>query len=260
MSKKLDNVINLYLEGIRDGKVRETITKYTGARYTQHSTGVADGIEGFVAFFEPFIERNPVRDIQILRSFEDGQFVFVQAYQDLNNGEAKWVTADIFDTDKDEKIIEHWDVIQAYEVHPQSRHSMIDGYSKIEDLDKTKENKTLVANFYQNVILGRQVETINNYINPTQFIQHNPYSEGGAEGFVKEMIEGKSSVTAVKYLKIHRLIGQGSFVAAYSHTQLASEEYAVIDLYRVKDGKIVEHWSVKENILPMEKWGNSGKF
>ncbi len=92
MSKKLENAKALYLEGIRDGKAREAVTKYTGERYTQHSTGVADGIEEFVAFFEPFIERNPKRDIQIVRAIEDGQYVFVHVFQDINNGQAKWVT------------------------------------------------------------------------------------------------------------------------------------------------------------------------
>ena len=59
MGNKLQNAINLYMEGIQDGKSREAITKYTGARYTQHSTGVKDGVEGFVEFFESFIARNP---------------------------------------------------------------------------------------------------------------------------------------------------------------------------------------------------------
>ena len=84
MTAKLDNAIALYMDGIRDGNAREAVTKYTGDRYTQHSTGVRDGVEGFVEFFEPFLERNPVRDIQIIRSFEDGQYVFLQAYQNLS--------------------------------------------------------------------------------------------------------------------------------------------------------------------------------
>jgi predicted SnoaL-like aldol condensation-catalyzing enzyme len=43
MTTRLENAKNLYLEGIRDGKAREAITKYSGARYAQHSTGVKDG-------------------------------------------------------------------------------------------------------------------------------------------------------------------------------------------------------------------------
>ena len=46
MNQKLANTTGLYLEGIRDGNVREAVEKYTGDRYTQHSTGVADGVEG----------------------------------------------------------------------------------------------------------------------------------------------------------------------------------------------------------------------
>ncbi|MGH9896232.1 MAG: nuclear transport factor 2 family protein, partial [bacterium] len=98
MGRKLDNAVGLYLDGIRDGNVREAVRKYTGERSTQHSTGVRDGAEGFIEFFEPFLERNPDRDIRIVRAFEDGRHVFVQAYQSLNGGQSKWVTTDLFDT------------------------------------------------------------------------------------------------------------------------------------------------------------------
>lgn len=47
MSQKVANAAALYVEGIRDGRVREAVEAYTGDRYTQHSTGVADGVEGF---------------------------------------------------------------------------------------------------------------------------------------------------------------------------------------------------------------------
>ena len=105
-SRKITNAKGLYLEGIRDGNMQEALDKYTGDRYTQHSTGVGDNKEGFMEFFVPFMERNPVRDIQVIRAIEDGQYVFVHVYQSLNNGEAKWVTADLFDTDDNDRMIE----------------------------------------------------------------------------------------------------------------------------------------------------------
>lgn len=43
-----------------------------------------------------------------MRAFEDGRYVFVHAHQSLNDGEHQWVTTDLFDTDEDDKIIEHW--------------------------------------------------------------------------------------------------------------------------------------------------------
>ena len=246
MSKKLQNAKSLYMEGIRDGNAREAITKYTGARYTQHSTGVKDGVEGFVEFFEPFIERNPKRHIQIVRGFEDGQYVFVQAYQSLNDGEAKWVTADIFDTDENDRIIEHWDVIQSYEENAASGHSILDGATDIEDLEKTAENKALITNFCETVLVGGQSDKMTDYI--------------AIEEDAPSLKSLKASIAETTYVKTHRVIGQGNFVAAYNQTQLSGEYYAVLELFRIKDGKIVEHWDVQEKILPEEQWGNSGKF
>src|SRR5882672_3572081 len=78
-SRKAANARALYLGGIRDAHVREAVTANTGDRYTQHSTGVRDGVEGFVEFFDEFVVRNPKRDIQIVRAIEDGPYVFVHA-------------------------------------------------------------------------------------------------------------------------------------------------------------------------------------
>ncbi len=56
------------------------------------------------------------------------------------------------------------------------------------------------------------------------------------------------------------MIGSGSFVAALSKMNLGGVEMAVTDLFRVDDGKIVEHWDVIEEITPVDTWANSGKF
>ncbi|MEO1645492.1 MAG: nuclear transport factor 2 family protein, partial [Chloroflexota bacterium] len=173
MSQKLENAKRLYLEGIRDGNAREAVTKYTGDRYTQHSTGVRDGVEGFVEFFEPFIERNPKRDIQIVRGLEDGQYVFVHAYQSLNDGETEWVTTDFFDTDENDKIIEHWDVIAAYSPRTPSGHTSVDGATKIADLDKTEANKQVVRNLIRDVLMRENPTNIDKYISSETYIQHN---------------------------------------------------------------------------------------
>lgn len=62
------------------------------------------------------------------------------------------------------------------------------------------------------------------------------------------------------YEKLHILIGQGNFVATLSHAKVSGEDYAFIDLFRIKNGLIVEHWDIQEKILPKDQWGNSGKF
>ena len=260
MSSRKQNAINLYMEGIRDGNAREAVTKYTGDRYTQHSTGVKDGIEGFVEFFEPFIERNPLRDIRIIRALEDGQYVFVHAYQELNNGESKWITMDMFDTDSEGKIIEHWDVIAPVSETTISGHSQIDGPTEISDLDKTEANKAIVEAFLNDVLVNGKFDKVTDYISSDTYIQHNPQVADGLEGlgaFVEDLAQKGLSM---QYVDIFKVIGEGNFVASYSKMTLGDDEYAVFDLFRLENGLIVEHWDNMEVILPKEQWGNSGKF
>lgn len=257
MSQKLQNAKNLYLEGIRDGKAREAVTKYTGDRYTQHSTGVRDGVEGFVEFFEPFIERNPRRDIQIIRGFEDGQYVFLQAYQSLNDGEAEWVTTDFFDTDENYKIIEHWDVIAPYSAKTPSGHTSVDGPTGIKDLDKTEANKVLVRNLLEDVLMHKKPENIDKYISGETYVQHNKEVADGLESFKALVLADHQPLM---YQEIVLLVGQGNFVATLCKATWEGAPYAQVDLFRIEDGLIVEHWDNAEPVPPETEWVNSGKF
>jgi predicted SnoaL-like aldol condensation-catalyzing enzyme len=260
MGKRLDNAKALYLGAIQDGNAEKAITEYSGARYTQHSTPVKDGQEGFIEFFADFHRRNPVRDIEIVRGFEDGSYVFLHVVQDLNNGEFRYVTADIFDTDDDAKMIEHWDMIDEMVDTTVSGHTQVDGPTEPTDLEKTEQNKTLVSGFLNDVLKGGDYDKLTSYISTDTYTQHNPNIGDGLDGlgaYVAELAEqGKSMV----YEEIHKVIGSGDFVAALSKMNLGGVEMAVTDLFRVAEGRIVEHWDVMEEITPRNTWVNSGKF
>ncbi|MEM1229610.1 MAG: hypothetical protein AAGI15_03675 [Pseudomonadota bacterium] len=260
MTRKLNNAKALYLEGIRDGKVREAVTRYTGARYTQHSTGVADGVEGFVAFFTDFVARCPVREIEIVRGFEDGQHVFVQAYQNINQGEARWLTMDLFDTDEDDRIIEHWDVISAVTDESVSGHSQFDGPTAITDLERTDANKALIQAYVETVLLGGHFSEAPRFISGDQLTQHNPFIADGLDGLARYTESLAADGRPLRYTHLFKLIGQGNFVVTYAGMSLGQEDYAVFDLYRIEEGKIVEHWDNLEPIPPRDTWANSGKF
>ena len=182
MGARLDNAKALYVEAIRDGDFVEAINKYAGDRYTQHSTPVRDGKQGFIEFFADFVKRNPQRDIEIVRAFEDGRFVFLHVVQQLNGGESRWVTADIFDTDDQARLIEHWDIITEWVDETVSGHSQVDGPTDPTDLDKTDANKTLVVGFVTDVLSSGQLEKLADYISSETYIEHNPRIGDGIEG------------------------------------------------------------------------------
>jgi predicted SnoaL-like aldol condensation-catalyzing enzyme len=254
-STKIANVTGLYLEGIRDGKPREAVAKYTGDRYTQHSTGVRDGAEGFVEFFEDFIERCPDRDIRIMRTIEDGQYVFAHAFQSLNGGRARWVTMDFFDTDKRDRIIEHWDVIAEYSDSTPSGHTSIDGPTNVDDLHRTEKNRSTVRSMITDVLMDdgdpRGLEA---YL-ADEYVQHNKDMPDGLASF-RALAENRP----LNYDEIVLLLAQGNFVATLSRARWMGHPYAQADLFRLEDGLIVEHWDAAEPVGPESEWANSGKF
>jgi len=254
MGQGLNNVRAIYLEGIAGGNAREAVHKYTGHRYTQHSTGVGDGTEGFLAFFEPFVARNPQRDIEIVRIFEDGPWVFCSAYQSLNGGAAKWVTMDMFYTDPQGLILEHWDTIAAYEESTASGEDMVGGARDV-DLDvPTDANKALVLEFTKQVRQERGLDKLDQFLS-SDFVTHAPTIAAGRAGLT-DWLAG----TAGSYEMLFHLMGQGNFVVTYGKRHAEDQDIAVFDLYRVEHGKIVEHWMNEEVISDRANWGNSGKF
>lgn len=259
-TNKIHHASGLYLEGIRDGNIWEALNAHTGDLYTQHSTGVGDGPEGFAAFFGPFLKRNPIRHIEVVRAIEDGAYVFLHVYQSLNNGESQWVTGDLFDTDAQDRVIEHWDVIQRFEVDTASGRSMIDGPTDIEDLDKTILNKAHVQNFAEICLVGGDVSRAVEFISSETYQQHNPSMEDGLDAFGARATDLAARGEAMRYWKVHKLIGQGNFAVTMSHVQIGEGHYCIFDIFRLKGGLIVEHWDVMERILAPEEWNNQGKF
>ena len=255
MNTKLQNAINLYMEGIRDGNYIEAINKYTGDVYKQHSTGVKDGKEGFIEFFGDFVKRCPERDIQIIRGWEDGQYVFVQAYQNINNGFREWVTTDFFDTDDQNRMIEHWDVISRYSESNPSGRSNIDGPTEVTDLDKTEENKALVRDLIENVLMkGGDLGRIDDLI-AEEYIQHNKEVGDGRAAFKEKLLAPDRQLW---YDEIVLLTGSGNFVSTLSRASFGSQEYAQVDIFRIENGKVVEHWDNAEPVPEVSV--NSGKF
>ncbi|MCP4305923.1 MAG: hypothetical protein GY798_05170, partial [Hyphomicrobiales bacterium] len=61
--------------------------------------------------------------------------------------------------------------------------------------------------------------------------------------------------------KAHKVFGDGNFVLVLSEGSLGDQPTAFYDLFRVEDGKIVEHWDVIAPILPDDQAANAdGRF
>lgn len=107
-----------------------------------------------------------------------------------------------------------------------------------------KSNKQIVMDFYRDVFNGWDVSKVAEYVAP-DYIQHNPTVEDGLEGFEKFI----AFFTSMRpRCEIIRCDEAGDMVYVFFRCTLGSGMVnKVMDIYRLADGKLQEHWDVVEH-------------
>ena len=224
-------------------------------KYIQHNLGAADGLQGFAELMKQ-LPPNSAR-VKTVRVFQDGDFVFT--HSDFNFFGPK-VGFDIVRFEQD-KIVEHWDNLQESAPANPSGYSMIDGPAESTDLDKTEPNKRLIRNFVEDILMNGKMDRLSGYFDEDNYTQHNPQIGDGLSGLGSALATMAKQGITLKYDHIHKVLGEGNFVLAVSEGSFAGRPTSFYDLFRVKNGKLAEHWDTLETIPPKQEWKNTnGKF
>lgn len=121
----------------------------------------------------------------------------------------------------------------------------------------SQANKELVLNFYRQALIEKDVEAAAMAYLTEGYIQHNPYVATGRQGFVEGLTGWFSSVDVE--FSIVRAIADGDLVALHVKQIADGKTRAVMDIFRVEDGKIAEHWDVSQEV-PKEMAHDNGMF
>ncbi|MFY1853879.1 nuclear transport factor 2 family protein [Achromobacter xylosoxidans] len=123
-----------------------------------------------------------------------------------------------------------------------------------------QSNKDIVVAFFRMMFQDRDIdEAVRLYVGKN-YIQHNPYMRDGVEpmvDFFPHYFEQHPQAS----VDIKRVIAEGDLVMIHNLWRESPEDrgQAVVDIFRVENGKIVEHWDVSQEI-PENPANKNGMF
>jgi predicted SnoaL-like aldol condensation-catalyzing enzyme len=127
------------------------------------------------------------------------------------------------------------------------------------DAQQQEANKKAVVEFYEKALNQKDFEAASKYLG-SRYTQHNPNAPDGPEGlkaflqFLKEKFPGSRS-------EIMRVFADGDYVIVHVHAirEPGTRGNAIIDIFKLENGKVVEHWDVVQPI-PEKAANSNGMF
>lgn len=87
-----------------------------------------------------------------------------------------------------------------------------------------------------------------------RYMQHDPYVADGKSGFIRGIEAFHQAFPNISWELKHVFV-DGDYVITHSQYE-EGDSYATVDIFRMKDGKIDEHWDVKEQIPAVSESAN----
>lgn len=242
------------LEGSFNARDPRVVDELIAGPYYQHNPMVPNGpeaIRGFVASLAGVTQ--PI--VSVKRAVAEGDLAAVHSQYAWNpqfqlDGGRGTAVVDIFRFNADGKIVEHWDVAQAVPETTANGNTMFDGGGD-PDAPTTPErlaaNKAAVSRLVEAFRTGDTDALASGIVE--DYVQHNPQVPNGLAAVV-----GFFSQTGAVDVEVKRMIAQGDLVFVHAHYKTWNT--AGVDVFRLANGKIVEHWDVLQQIPATTASGN----
>jgi predicted SnoaL-like aldol condensation-catalyzing enzyme len=127
------------------------------------------------------------------------------------------------------------------------------------DAPQQEANKKNVVEFYEKALNQKDFEAASRYLGP-RYTQHNPVAADGPEG-LKAFIQFLRDKFPNSRSEIKRVFADGDYVIVHVHAIRVpgTRGRAIIDIFKLENGKVVEHWDVAQDI-PENAANSNGMF
>ncbi|MFI1990931.1 nuclear transport factor 2 family protein [Actinoplanes sp. NPDC020271] len=219
------------------------VDRWVAPTYKQHSSLAPDGPEGLRGLVASLPDGF---SYDLHRVIADGDLVALHGtYHGF--GPDPLVAFDIFRVE-DGKLAEHWDALTPVVEKTVSGRSQTDGPIEVTGLDRTDANRALVKGFVENVLKGGDVSSLTDYLSAESYAQHNVGIGDNLDGLGAALTALAEQGVTMVYHTVHKVIAEGNFVVTVSEGSFGPTPTAFYDLFRVENGKIVEHWDITPEI------------
>ena len=113
----------------------------------------------------------------------------------------------------------------------------------------TDQNKETVRAFYELAFNDKKPEEAIARYAGSKYVQHNPMAGDGPGPFI-EFVKAYTGQFPRLNVDIKRVIAEGDLVVTHSLLTTSPEDRgtAAVDIFRLEDGKVVEHWDVLQPV------------
>ena len=123
-----------------------------------------------------------------------------------------------------------------------------------------RDAKQVVSDFFDLAFVKRDPARAAERYLGTTYTQHNPTAPDGAEVF-PALIGGLFAQAPEASFHLKRVIAEDDLVVLHYNLKMSPDDLgqAVVDIFRVEDDRIVEHWDVMQPV-PTESANDNGMF
>ncbi|MDB5719009.1 MAG: hypothetical protein JWM38_2436 [Sphingomonas bacterium] len=248
--------------------------------FIQHNPNIASGVAGHRAFFAK-LQQGPKTDPSKARHVTDmvlvdGDLFAMMHHNVPGPGAEARLFVDLWRV-KNGKIAEHWDVVQPipasiphgngmacgnYETHERAAlwtDSIARPTCGLPDPKASRATSLKVYHDYvAEVAKGNVIGAIERWFAP-DYRQHSPIITDGKQGAIDYLRKEWGDQSAVPpTLGPQRIVAEGDLVLVhYILTDgTTKKQSAQIDIFRIANGKIAEHWDIKQPVPEKTASGN----